>query len=149
MQRSAATSPIARPTLANKLPKLVDESIGLLAALAGDVQSPLGPQEQQEEGKSEVQQGTHVDDQESNWSAPEHERHWSGSGPEQVAQEVWQARHSAELVDKKNPSSQVEQKPSLSWADDEQEVQPPGPGPEHVAQEEWQSMQEADPATLC
>ena len=30
MQRSAATSPIARPTLANKLPKLVDESIGLL-----------------------------------------------------------------------------------------------------------------------
>ena len=25
------------------------------------------------------------------------------------------------------PSSQVEQKPSLSWADDEQEVQPPGP----------------------
>ena len=33
---------------------------------------------------------------------PEHERHWSGSGPEQVAQEVWQARHSAELVDKKN-----------------------------------------------
>ena len=38
------------------------------------------------------------------WSVdqPEHERHWSGSGPEQVAQEVWQARHSAELVDKKN-----------------------------------------------
>ena len=36
----------------------------------GDVQSPLGPQGQQEEGKSEVQQGTHVDDQESNWSAP-------------------------------------------------------------------------------
>ena len=90
------------------------------------MQSPLGPQAQQEEGKSEVQQGTHVDDQESNWSAPgdlkrfkvedeggdiddgggvelpEHERHWSGSGPEQVAQEVWQARHSAELDDKKN-----------------------------------------------
>ena len=41
-----------------------------LAALAGDVQSPLGPQEQQEEGKSEVQQGTQVDDQESNWRAP-------------------------------------------------------------------------------
>ena len=95
MQRSAATSPIARLTLANKPPKLVDESIGLLggkrwifttfwilannkreiernlAALAGDVQSPLGPQEQQEEGKSEVQQGTQVDDQESNWSAPD------------------------------------------------------------------------------
>ena len=34
------------------------------------MQSPLGPQAQQEEGKSEVQQGTHVDDQESNWSAP-------------------------------------------------------------------------------
>ena len=95
MQRSAATSPIASPTLANKPPKLVDESIGLLggkrwifttswilannkreiernlAALAGDVQSPLGPQEQQEEGKSEVQQGTQVDDQESNWRAPD------------------------------------------------------------------------------
>lgn len=34
------------------------------------MQSPLGPQAQQEEGKSEVQQGTHVDDQESNWRAP-------------------------------------------------------------------------------
>ena len=36
----------------------------------GDVQSPLGPQGQQEEGKSEVQHGTHIDDQESSWSSP-------------------------------------------------------------------------------
>ena len=36
----------------------------------GDVQSPLGPQEQQEEGKSEVHHGTHIDDQESSWSSP-------------------------------------------------------------------------------
>ena len=35
------------------------------------MQSPLGPQAQQEEGKSEVQQGTQVDDQESNWRAPD------------------------------------------------------------------------------
>ena len=39
---------------------------GNLAALVGDVQSPLGPQEQQEEGRSEVQHGTQIEDQESN-----------------------------------------------------------------------------------
>ena len=37
----------------------------------GDVQSPLGPQGQQEEGKSEVQHGTQIDDQESSWSSPD------------------------------------------------------------------------------
>jgi len=140
---------MARPTLRSKLPKLAEESIGLLAALVGDVQSPLGPQGQQEEGKSEVQHGTHIDDQESSWSSPEQVRHWSGSGPVQVEQVEWQATHSADDVERYNPSSQPEQNPSLSWAEDEQEVQAAGPGPEQVAQEEWQPVQEGEPGTLC
>jgi len=87
MHRRAPTRPTARPTLATKLPKLAEESIGLLAALVGDVHSPLGPQEQQEDGKVGVQHGTHIDDQESSCSSPEQVRHWSGSGPVQVAQD--------------------------------------------------------------
>ena len=75
-----------------------------LAALVGDVHSPLGPQEQHEDGKVGVQHGTHIDDQESSCSSPveddgedggdgvvaglpEQVRHWSGSGPVQVAQD--------------------------------------------------------------
>ena len=48
----------------------------------GDVQSPLGPQGQQEEGMSEVQHGTHIDDQESSWSSPVdgHDRHGVSGG---------------------------------------------------------------------
>ena len=90
-----------------------------LAALVGDVHSPLGPQEQHEDGKVGVQHGTHIDDQESSCSSPveddgedggdgvvaglpEQVRHWSGSGPVQVEQVEWQATHSADDVERYN-----------------------------------------------
>ena len=38
--------------------------------------------------------------QEEEVEEPEQVRHWSGSGPVQVEQEEWQAKHSAEDVER-------------------------------------------------